>query len=55
MSEVRHNVVAFAPAARVLGVPVVLTSGREPAPGTQAALRALIRAWAASGTACPAR
>jgi hypothetical protein len=29
-------------------------SGREAAPGTQAAFGALIRAWAASGAACPA-
>jgi hypothetical protein len=29
-------------------------TGREPAPGTQAAFGALIRAWAESGAACPA-
>lgn len=29
-------------------------TGREPAPGTQASFGALIRAWAASGAACPA-
>jgi hypothetical protein len=29
-------------------------TGREPAPGTQAAFGALIRAWAQSGAACPA-
>jgi len=28
-------------------------TGREPAPGTQAAFGALIRAWAESGAACP--
>ncbi|HEV8642137.1 MAG TPA: Isoquinoline 1-oxidoreductase subunit [Methylomirabilota bacterium] len=30
-------------------------TGREPAPGTQAAFGALIKAWADSGAACPAR
>ena len=29
-------------------------TGREPAPGTQAAFGALIKAWAESGAACPA-
>jgi hypothetical protein len=29
-------------------------NGREPAPGTQAAFGALVRAWAESGAACPA-
>jgi hypothetical protein len=28
---------------------------REPAPGTQAALGALVKAWADSGAACPTR
>jgi hypothetical protein len=30
-------------------------AGREPAPGSQSAFGALIRAWAKSGAACPAR
>lgn len=30
-------------------------SDREPAPGTQAAFGALIKAWVASGAACPSR
>jgi len=30
-------------------------AGREPAPGTQALFGALIKAWADSGAACPAR
>jgi hypothetical protein len=30
-------------------------AGREPAPGTQASFGALIKAWADSGAACPAR
>jgi len=30
-------------------------AGREPAPGTQAAFGALIKAWVDSGAACPAR
>ena len=29
--------------------------GREPAPGTQAAFGALVKAWAESGAACPTR
>ena len=29
--------------------------GREPAPGTQAAFGALVKAWADSGAACPTR
>ena len=30
-------------------------AGREPAPGTQAAFGALMKAWADSGAVCPAR
>jgi hypothetical protein len=30
-------------------------AGREPAPGTQAAFGALVKAWADSGAACPTR
>jgi hypothetical protein len=30
-------------------------AGREPAPGTHAAFLALVRAWVATGAACPAR
>src|SRR3989442_12438714 len=55
--EVRHNVVAFARAARVLGVPVVLTSTapmmwgptlpevREALPGVENIERSVVNAW----------
>src|SRR5437879_9818365 len=55
--EVRHNVVAFARAARVLGVPVVLTSTapmmwgptlpelREALPGEENIERSVVNAW----------
>src|SRR2546421_3785573 len=55
--EVRHNVVAFARAARVLGVPVVITSTtpmmwgptlrelREALPGVENIERSVVNAW----------